>query len=90
MEEYARRMASSRCDGDHITLQALCDALKVSLDLARKDWRGGSGDRGVDWTGLLDTLRVLWCSRVCDLNGIVAVCYRGVGNAVCRGGASMV
>lgn len=29
MEEYARRMASSRCDGDHITLQALCDALKV-------------------------------------------------------------
>lgn len=29
MEEYARRMANSRCDGDHITLQALCDALKV-------------------------------------------------------------
>ncbi|CAM9816693.1 unnamed protein product, partial [Scytosiphon promiscuus] len=28
MEEYARRMASNRCDGDHITLQALCDALK--------------------------------------------------------------
>lgn len=29
MEEYTRRMVSSRCDGDYITLQALCDALKV-------------------------------------------------------------
>lgn len=30
MQEYARRMTSSRCDGDHITLQALCDALQAS------------------------------------------------------------
>ena len=37
MDEYARRMASSRCDGDHITLQALCDALKVRLNCV---WSG--------------------------------------------------
>lgn len=41
MEEYARRMASSRCDGDHITLQALCDALKVRLGEG-----GGTEERG--------------------------------------------
>lgn len=29
MDEYARSMSSTRCDGDHITLQALCDALKA-------------------------------------------------------------
>ena len=33
MEEYTRRKASSRCDGDHITLQALCDVLKVGSSL---------------------------------------------------------
>lgn len=43
MEEYARRMASSRCDGDHITLQALCDALKVSEGAGRgKEGKNGS------------------------------------------------
>ncbi|CBJ25503.1 conserved unknown protein [Ectocarpus siliculosus] len=35
MEEYARRMTSSRCDGDHITLQALCDALKVNINVVK-------------------------------------------------------
>lgn len=45
MEEYARRMASSRCDGDHITLQALCDALKVSTGLSGEEV-GGSCIRG--------------------------------------------
>ena len=50
MDEYARRMASSRCDGDHITLQALCDALKVRLASARKrlERRAGSAGRGID------------------------------------------
>ncbi|CAN0221341.1 unnamed protein product, partial [Ectocarpus sp. 13 AM-2016] len=35
MEEYARRMTSTRCDGDHITLQALCDALKVNINVVK-------------------------------------------------------
>lgn len=41
MEEYARRMASSRCDGDHITLQALCDALKVNINVVK--WTRDNG-----------------------------------------------
>lgn len=47
MEEYARRMSSGRCDGDHITLQALCDALKVGA-IGSRERRGGGG---IGWEG---------------------------------------
>ena len=46
MDEYARRMASSRCDGHQITLQVIYDALKV-----RHSTPSGEGMYGVDIRG---------------------------------------
>ena len=35
MKEYLRRMSDLRCDGDHLTLQALCDALRMRVRVLR-------------------------------------------------------
>jgi len=35
VEEYIRRMSNEDCDGDHITLQAICDALKIRVNVVK-------------------------------------------------------
>jgi len=35
VDEYIQRMSNADCDGDHITLQAICDALKVRINVVK-------------------------------------------------------